>query len=315
MEKLTRTSLRGIWVALLTPWTDEGELDETRYARDIATYANTGVHGLYTGGTTGEFYAQDDVTYERVTAVTVQRAHAIGLPVQIGVTALSTRIVRMRIRTAKAHKADALQVALPFWLELKDDEVIRFFREIAEEADRTPIIYYQTGRAKRKLPPALVGQLADELPQFIGMKETGSSPLELAGILKEAPDLSIFGGDDNLVEKMAVGAQGSYSAVAGLNAQRMVELYNAISDGRDREAREIQDEVRRMLTECLIPIAIEAGLEDSAIDRIQRIAGGGDVGLNCQSPYRPGLWKHVEQLVNWCNQHAPALLPSAVGKK
>jgi len=50
------------------------------------------VHGIYTGGSSGRFYAQDDRTFERITAVACRGEHAIGVPVEIGCTALSTRV-------------------------------------------------------------------------------------------------------------------------------------------------------------------------------------------------------------------------------
>jgi dihydrodipicolinate synthase/N-acetylneuraminate lyase len=290
------------------PWTDSDELDEQRYRTEINSYKGTGVHGLYTGGTTGEFYAQDDETFEQVSQITCEESHAIGLPVQIGVTALSTRTVLQRIRVARTMGADGVQVALPFWLQLQDDEAVGFFRAVQEAAGDTPFTYYQTSRAKRKLPPALIGQLARELPGFIGMKETGCSPDELKAILREAPDLAIFGGDNDLWEKMQAGGTGSYSAVVGLNPRVMVDLYETCAAGNWDRGKKLQDGVTRMLNECLIPIAIEAGLEDSAIDRIQRVAGGGDVGLGCQRPYRSGTPQQVERLIQWCNIHALNLL-------
>src|SRR5687767_844041 len=66
-HKLTRQNLHGVWPALIVPWTDDDRLDEKRFAKEVRSYSDTGVHGVYTGGTTGEYYAQDDATYERIT--------------------------------------------------------------------------------------------------------------------------------------------------------------------------------------------------------------------------------------------------------
>ena len=103
---LTRQTLRGVWCALITPWTDKDELDAKRYKKEIRAYEGTGIHGIYTGGTTGEFYAQDDETYERVTEITCDEGHGIGLPVQIGATALSrTSITRTTRASARGCPA------------------------------------------------------------------------------------------------------------------------------------------------------------------------------------------------------------------
>ena len=156
IKPLTRKTLRGVWSALILPWTARDALNKERFAKEIRAYAGTGVSGVYTGGTTGEFYALDDATFAESTRIACKEAHAIGLPVQIGVSALSTRTVKQRIKIANKAQADAVQVALPCWLELKDDEVLRFVTEIAAEAGRTPIVLYVTGRSKRTIAPALM---------------------------------------------------------------------------------------------------------------------------------------------------------------
>ena len=308
IRPLTRRNLHGVWSALIVPWTDRDELDATRYTAEVRSYAGTGVHGVYTGGTTGEFYAQDDRTYERITRITCEQAHDIGLPVQIGVSALSTRTTRQRIRVALKAGADAIQVALPFWLELKDDEVKRFVHEVAAEAGKVPIILYLTSRSKRKIEPALFGELAAEVPTFIGTKDTGASVKKVRAMLKQAPDIAIFGGED-FYERIPAGGRGGYCSVTGFNAPKIVELYELCAAGWLRKAKPLATAVDRFLHQALIPLVREEGLWDSAVDRIQRVAGGGDVGLRCQSPYRSGTPKHVEQVLAWCRKHTPELLP------
>lgn len=306
---LNRKTLKGVWAALIVPWTDRDELDARRLAQEVRGYAGTGVSGVYTGGTTGEFYAQDDATYEKITRIVCREAHAIGLPVQIGASALSTRTTILRIRTAKRAGADALQIALPFWLEMKDDEVERFVAEIIAEAGKTPVILYLTGRSKRKIGPELLGKLAKKHPTFLGTKDTG---LDLAGVkatLKLAPDLAIFGGED-FFERIPAGGRGGYCSITGFNAPKVVELYNLCAAGRLAEAKPLADAMRRYLYEALVnPLVKEAGLWDSAVDRIQRVAGGGVVGVRCQSPYRSGTEKHVKAVIAWVRKNTPELLP------
>jgi dihydrodipicolinate synthase/N-acetylneuraminate lyase len=308
IKPLTRKTLQGVWSALILPWNDRDELDARRFAREVWSYGGTGVHGVYTGGTTGEFYAQDDDTFERITHIACEQAHRVGLPVQIGASALSTRTARKRIRVALKAKADAIQMALPFWLELKDDEVKRYVREIADEAGRTPIILYLTGRSKRKIAPGLLGEIAHEVPTFIGTKDTGSDLPAVKAMLKEVPDLAIFGGED-FYQRIPAGGRGGYCSITGFNAAKVVELYTLCAAGRLQEAKPLAEVMSRYLHEALIPLVQKEGLWDSAIDRIQRVAGGGVVGVRCQSPYRSGTEQHVKRLIAWCRKHTPELLP------
>jgi len=305
---LSRNTLRGIWPALITPWTDDGEVDERRFVDEIRAYAETGVHGIYTGGTTGEFYAQDDRTFERIAKRACREGHAIGVPVQIGCTALSTRTVRRRVRVAVDCGTDGVQIAIPFWLELKDDEVTAFLRDVAEEAGDVPLTIYHTPRAKRMLSPALIAEVAASVPTLLGMKYPSVDVPTLRTILGLVPDLCVFVGEDSLLPMIREGAKGCYSSVAGLNARLLVELYRRAAAGRYDEAQSLHDAVHRLVTEVLWPMVRDEGLWDSAVDRVMRVAGGVDVGLKCQGPYRSAGPEHVERLMAWCRSHAPGLL-------
>lgn len=306
--RLSRKTLHGVWCALIVPWTSRDGVDSRRFRREIRAYGGTGVHGVYTGGTTGEFYAQSDSVFARVTAIACEEARSCGLPIQIGASALSTLTVRRRIRVALKEGANAIQIALPFWLELEDDEVLRFVREIAEEAGATPIVLYLTSRSKRKIGPALFGELADAVPTFIGTKDTGSDSDTVRSLLRAAPDIAIFGGEDFL-ERVPIGGRGGYCSITGFNARKVVELYELCAAGRMTEAKPLSEALARYLHEALVPLVKKQGLRDSAVDRIQRVAGGVDVGLVCQSPYRSGNERHVSEVISWVRRNTPELLP------
>ncbi|MBS0631997.1 MAG: dihydrodipicolinate synthase family protein [Verrucomicrobia bacterium] len=296
------------------PWTDRDEVDLRRLTQEVRGYAGTGIHGVYTGGTTGEFYAQDDATFAKITETVVREAHALGLPVQIGASALSTRTTIQRIRVARRAGADAVQLALPFWLELKDDEVERYVAEVIAASGKTPVVLYLTGRSKRKISPELLGRLAARHPTFIGTKDTGADVPTVQAILKAAPDLAIFGGED-FYDRLPAGGRGGYCSITGFNARKVVELYTLCAEGRLAEAKPLADAFRRYLYEALVdPLVKEAGLWDSAVDRIQRVAGGGVVGVRCQSPYRSGTEQHVKQVIAWVRKNTPELLPPHLAK-
>lgn len=304
---LTRKSLHGVWHALIVPWTDRDEVDSARFAKECRAFAGTGIHGMYTGGTTGEFYAQDDESFKTITKIACDEGHAAGLPVQVGCSTLSTRTARQRIRFAVEAGADGIQIAYPFWLELQPDEALGFFKDVACEAGPIPIIIYHTSRCKRKLSPEEIGVIAHEVPSFIGMKDTGCDIPTLKAMLKLAPDLSVFGGED-FYDRMPNGGRGGYCSITGLNARFIVEYYNLCAAGNFEQAKGHHLIVKRLLDKALLPLNRNDGLWDSAIDRVQRVAGGGDIGIRCQAPYRSATPAHVEQVKQWCRANAPQLL-------
>jgi dihydrodipicolinate synthase/N-acetylneuraminate lyase len=309
LPKLTASTLHGVWPALITPWTDGDELDEGRFVAEIDSYAGTGVHGVYTGGTTGEFYAQDDSIFNAITIIACRRAHLAGLPVQIGCTALSTRIVKRRIRHAVACGADAIQLALPFWLKLSIEETIDFLSDAADAANRTPLVLYQTARAKLKLLPDELARAVSAVPSIIGIKDTGCDLKGLQAILTAVPGLAVFGSEHDLVDKMHIGGRGTYSSVAGLNPWRVAMMYDRAHTGDRKIAEEIQNEMK-ILMEIVIPMVQREGLYDSAVDRVMREVGGlSSVGLRCQAPYRSATESHVARVAQYLKERAPKLLP------
>ena len=227
---------------------------------------------------------------------------------QIAVTALSTRTVCQRVRIAAEAGADGVQVALPFWLELKDDEVVSFLTRVAREFPAMPMTFYHTMRSKRRLSPELLAQLAGELPTLIGTKEPGVDREQFAALREAAGDLALFCTEADSLHRLQAGARGIYSAVSGLNAQLMARYYRHAEAGEWEQAAVIYELIDRMKSGVLHPILHEAGLFDSAIDRVMRMAGGGNVGLNCQEPYRRATQAHVDRLLTWCRENTPELL-------
>jgi dihydrodipicolinate synthase/N-acetylneuraminate lyase len=306
---LTNENLRGVWPALITPWTADERIDEGLLVGEIQSLAQAGVHGTYTGGTTGEFYAQDDGIFAQLTKTTCREAEKAGLLIQIGCTALSTRTAQNRARFAIDCGASGIQFALPFWMPLDEQETLQFVSDLASAAGTMPLVLYQTMRAKRRIDPPLLGKICREIPTLIGMKDPSSDHETLKRIVADAPDLAVFGTDVDLLERMRLGGSGTYSSVAGLNAGLMLGIYNHCARGEFDQAEPLQDAVRRLMHEVLHPMSESEGLVDSALDRIQRELGGGKVGLRSQKPYRAATSAHVEQVRSWCKQHAPALLP------
>lgn len=305
---LSRDKLHGIWPALITPWTTDFQIDERRLDEEIQYFAEAGVHGTYTGGTTGEFYAQDDTTFIKLTKAACDSAQSANLPIQIGCTGLSTRISQNRIKIALDFGANAIQFALPFWLPLDDGETIQFIGDLVAAAGETPLILYQTTRSKRRIDPPLIGQICREFPTFIGMKDPGCSLELLPKIVADAPALAVFGTDVDLLERIRLGGTGTYSSVAGLNAKVMLAIYRHASRGDFHLAEPLQDAVRRLMREVLHPMSESEGLHDSALDRIQREVGGGRAGLLSQPPYRSASPNHVATVRAWCQRNAPVLL-------
>lgn len=303
-KPITQDELCGIWAALPVPWRKDGELDAQMYARDIVRCCRAGVQGIYSGGTTGEFYVQDFDRFCRINRVLTETAHAHRTPVQAGCTALCTEEACKRVRYAGRIGADIVQVALPFWLELDDEEVLEFFKAIAQAAGRTPIVHYDTGRSKRRISPQLYRRLRQRVPTLWGTKFGGADVYAVKQITLANPGLKVFVGEHVLASATPMGATGAYSSVVLVNPSWMLEYYEACRDRRWERAFQIQDEVGLFFS--VLDTLPTPHLQDTAIDRILgQSVGFLECSIESQPPYRHGTSRDLQQVRNWLKQHLP----------
>jgi 4-hydroxy-tetrahydrodipicolinate synthase len=132
---LSANNFKGSWAGLPVAWTSHDEFDDDVYRADVRSCCKIGCPGVYTGGTTGEFYAMDFDEFKQIAKATVEESHAMGKFAMIGVSATYTRGSIKRAEYALKIGADAIQMALPFWMEVPDSEVVNFFYEVSGASD------------------------------------------------------------------------------------------------------------------------------------------------------------------------------------
>ena len=74
--------------------------------------------------------------WRAIAKATVEVCRACGTPVMLGITSTYTLGAQRRSEYAVQLGADAVQLALPYWLEVKDHEVVRFFQEVTDAFPR-----------------------------------------------------------------------------------------------------------------------------------------------------------------------------------
>lgn len=303
---LSLESLKGVWAALITAWDEKGCLDEKIYREDIRSCCKAKVHGVYTGGSTGEFYAQDFELFKRINSIVREETKRFNIPFQVGCTAISTKEVLKRAEFAVEIKADGIQVALPFWLALTNEEIVEFFEEIYHSFPLMPVISYNTGRSKRFLSFEDYQNILRKAPTLIGVKQTGKD-LSLIPKLADLP-LSIFTGEDSLADAMKMGAKGSYSSFVYFNPRIILNYYRLCEEKKWEEAVLIQKKIYRIVHEGLGPL-IGKGYQDSALDRVLgKAAGFLKCGLMTQLPYRAVKEEEFLVFKNWVEKNEPEFL-------
>ena len=307
---LTRDRLHGMWAGPPVPWTDDDRFAEAAYRRDVAKCCAAGVPGVYTGGSTGEFYAMELDEFQAVAAATVEVCMEAGTPVQIGCTSTYTGGAVRRARFAQRIGADAIQVALPFWFALDDDQVIGYFSALADACPEVAIIIYdRADRARRTFDGDLCRRIAERAP-IIGIKVDTSPGVGGAEKVQElSRSMSVFVGETSLLTYAPHGATGCYSSLVYMNPRLALRLYERCAAGDYDGARPIHDAFDRLIASGLAPFR-DQGYVDTTYDRLMGMVAGflGPDYYNVRAPYPSTSPEHVGQLRAWMAEHTPALL-------
>ena len=313
MEKLTAATLHGIWSGLTMCWDADYGFDERTYAANAERAASFGAAGLYTTGSTGEFYALEFEVFRCMVDIIADVCGRHDLPLQIGCCSDATaKTVQLLEYAASKPQVGAVQVNIPYWMELTDAELVQFFKDLATACPDMPLVHYNIPRAKRFLHAADYLRILEAAPKLIGVKYTfaGAYFGALQDDLRLTPMLSYFVAENLLVSAMMLGARGCYSSVVNTNPKYMLDLYAHAAAGRWDEAIKMQQHVARFLSEW--EAAAEEwgeGLIDPVGDKAMAVASGClDGHQRCRPPYIGWSDAGIARFRQWLQQHFPEFI-------
>ncbi|KAL8851728.1 MAG: hypothetical protein Q9221_003338 [Calogaya cf. arnoldii] len=257
--------LRGILVALITPFTDGGhELDEARLHSHIEHLITAGVHGLVPGGTTGEFTAMTLSERKHLLEFCIKHA-SNRVPVVAGIGALSTKeSIDLATHAAQAGAA-ALMVVPPFYDPVNVTQLRELMSDISS-ASKLPIMYYNIPSASGiTLSPNEIASLSEVGVQYL--KDTSGNAPDLTELLfGQSERITAFNGWDTLTfYALAAGAKGSVWGTTNLIPELSMQLWEALSVKKNlEEGRRLWGQIWpicKFLESHNYPSGIKTGLE------------------------------------------------------
>jgi 4-hydroxy-tetrahydrodipicolinate synthase len=320
MSRLTADEIRGVWAGITMSWDAADRFDEASYRTNINKACGSGAYGVYTTGSTGEFYAIDENEFRNMVDIQAEICGTNNVPLQIGCCADATRKT-LRLVEYAASKAEvgAVQIVLPYWMELTEREVLQFFRDIYTLCPDMPIVHYNIPRAKGFLNGADYLKIAEVAPSLVGVKYTfgGSNFGALQGTLRALPHLSFFVAENLLASAMQLGARGTYSSLVSVNPQFMLNMYEHAAAGRWEEAIELQRAADQFFGDAAGFIQSRGeGTIDPVFDKGLAVAAGTIVGsARTRAPYIGWTDETVLAMREWLIENYPQFVePSLLGE-
>ena len=231
-------SLRGVFTIALTPFTDEGELDEGSIESLSEFYVDSGVHGVTILGIMGEAHKLSDAERRAVTERYVSAVRG-RVPVVVGCSAIATKVAAERASEAEEAGAAAVMVAPPN-NQRSLDLVFEHYRRVAEAVSVPVVVQDEPVNTGVVMPAPFIARLVDGIGgcRYVKLEEAPTT-IKISSLLEKAEsEVGVFGGLGGMYfyEELARGASGIMTGFAYPHV--LVETYRRFVDGEGREAQE-----------------------------------------------------------------------------
>ena len=259
-------SIRGVLTAIVTPFTASGELNLTALRQQVERQLAAG-NGIFCGGTNGEFFVLNEAEKIAV-AETCVEAVAGRAPVVAHIGEVSTReTIRLGQQIAKSG-VDAVSVITPWFVPLKQDELVSYYTAIADALSVPVFLYNIPARTGNTIEPQTARQLAAH-GNIIGIKDSAGSYESLKGFLDTVKDIdgfNVLNGPYSLIHQGFVdGCSACISGLANVAPLEINAIWSTFQAGDIEASRLAQENVTGLRTDlykvAFSPAAVKKALQ------------------------------------------------------
>ena len=230
---------KGSFVAMITPFTESGKVDEKGINELVEFHIKNGTNGIVPCGTTGESPTLSHEEHKRVVEITI-KAVSGRIPVIAGTGSNSTREALDLTSHAKEAGADGALIVVPYYNKPTQKGLYLHYKEIADNVDIPIIVYNVPSRTGVNLLPVTLAKLA-ELKNIVAVKEASGNLEQMAQIVELCGDkITLLSGDDKLIlPVLSIGGKGVISVVANIIPADVANMIREFEKGNYQTAQNI----------------------------------------------------------------------------
>lgn len=232
-------TFEGVYTALITPFSDKGEIDEEGLRKLVDFQIKEGISGLVPMGTTGESPTLSYEEHTRAIDIVVNQAEG-RVPIIAGTGSNCTdEAIEMTIQSMECGADASLQVA-PYYNKPSQEGFYRHFTTIADKVDIPIIVYNIPGRSGKNIENDTMLRLAEH-PNIVAVKEASGDINQMMDLInRKNDDLIVLSGDDNLAFPLTIlGGKGVISVASNLIPAKMMEMIKYALNDDIEKARNI----------------------------------------------------------------------------
>lgn len=255
---------KGSIVALVTPFTKDGALDEKTLRDLVAFHIKNGSDGIVPCGTTGESATLDYDEHERVIETCIAAAKG-DIPVIAGTGSNSTQEAIMMSRKAEKAGADGLLLVSPYYNKPTQKGLYLHFKAIAESVKIPIMLYNIASRTAVNIEAETIARLAADCKNIVAVKEASGSLDQMSRIIVLCGEkFTVTSGDDSLtLPLLAIGGAGVVSVAANIVPKDVKDMVAAFASGDVAKARRLHHRLAPLVKALFIetnPIPLKTAM-------------------------------------------------------
>ena len=237
---IARNIFRGLGIALVTPFTSDGQVDYNSLKRLVEYQIDNGADFLCILATTGETPCLTQDEKDKITQLVKDVNHG-RLPILKGCGGNNTAAVVEELRTADWSGIDGILSVCPYYNKPSQEGLYQHFKAISEASPLPVVLYNVPGRTGINLKPETTVRLANDCENIVAVKEASGSLEQVDEIIKNKPQrFDVLSGDDALTFSMvASGAAGVISVIGNALPKEFSRMIRLEFQGEYEPARKI----------------------------------------------------------------------------
>lgn len=237
-----RKTIQGVLTAIVTPFDPTGAVCVQRLRRQVQRQMKHD-NGIFCNGTNGEFFVLSRGEKLLVTETCVNEvAGKVPMVAHIGEIS-TTATIKLGMDVA-AMGVDAVSIITPFFVPLKQNELIYHYTKIADALPVPVFLYNIPGRTGNTIEPATARKLAEH-PNIIGIKDSAGSYESLKGFIdavRDVEDFDVLSGPDHLAHQGFLdGCSACISGLANFSPEGVSLIWKHFRDGNIEKSKAAQN--------------------------------------------------------------------------
>lgn len=262
------SNLKGLGVALVTPFNEDLSVDFDSLTRLIEYNIENGTHFLVVLGTTAEAATLSKEEKQEVIKHVI-KVNQKRLPLVLGIGGNHTLEVKKQIEEADLSEFDAVLSVSPYYNKPNQEGLYQHYKVLAETGKQI-IIYNVPGRTGQNVEASTTLRLAKDFPNLFMIKEASPNITQYFDILRQKPEgFSLVSGDDEFTLPVTLaGGDGVISVIGQGYPKEFSTMVQLAFAGKVKEAYAIHNqlvEITRLIFAEGNPCGIKAVLAEKGI--------------------------------------------------